>query len=213
GSGVFDLNGLVSEWCLLMMSTNGYARVPANLDVTYTGSPYGRGTITGSGTATPTLTCDGSTTNWLKQWTADEFNGLDIYIAEAGVLYSGIADTTASTIILANGDAPGNGVATFSVFRTVATDISGGCTSGQKILTLRNEDVNLKAFAIPATTDATGSAVYGNDVFYFDKASERAAFWGGDFALGASAGVFYLYLTLAPSFSFSNVGFRACKAL
>jgi len=217
GSGVFDLNGLVWEWMLMMMSTNGYARVPANLDVTYTGSPYGRGTISGSGTATPTLTCDGSTINWLKQWTADEFNGLDIYIAEAGggagVLYSGIADTTASTIILANGDAPGNGAATFAVFKTVATDISTGMTSGNKILTLRNSDVDLKAFAIPATSDGAGSAVYGNDGFWFDKSVERAAIWGGVFSNELGAGVFALDLGTAPSHSSDSLGFRACKAL
>jgi hypothetical protein len=217
GSGVFDLNGLVWEWMLMMMSTDGYARVPANLDVTYTGSPYGRGTITGSGTATPTLTCDGSTVNWLKQWTADEFNGLDIYIAEAGggagVLYPAIADTTANTIILANGSAPGNGTATFSVFRTVATDITTGMTSGNRILTLRNSDADLKAFGIPLTSDGTGSPVYGNDGFWYDKAAERAAIWGGNFISELGAGVFALGLNYAPSVSSYHFGFRACKAL
>jgi hypothetical protein len=217
GSGVFDLNGLVWEWMLMMMSTNGYARVPANLDVTYTGSPYGRGTITGSGGAAPTLTCDGSTVNWLKQWIADEFNGLDIYIAEAGsgagVLYSGIVDTTASTIVLANGAAPGDGVATFAVFRTIATDITTGMTTGNKILTLRNSDADLKAFGIPLTSDVTGSPVYGNDGFWYDKAAERAAFWGGTFVDELRAGVFALHLGNAPSTSGNSLGFRACKAL
>lgn len=215
-SGVYDLNGLVWEWILMMMSTDGYARVQGNLDVTYTGSPYGRGTISGSGTATPTLTCDGTGINWLKQWTVDEFNGMKCYIAEAsggaGVLYD-ITDTTATTIVLTDGDAPGNGAATFSIFKTITTDITTGMSTGNKILTLRNSDADLKAFAIPATSDATGSAVYGNDIFYFDKSAERAAVWGGSFVDGADAGVFALGLNDAPSGASGAIGFRACKAL
>lgn len=215
-SGVYDLNGLVWEWTLMMMSTDGYARVPGNLDVTYTGSPYGRGTISGSGGAAPTLTCNGAGINWLKQWTVDEFNSMKCYIAEAGggagVLYD-ITDTTATTIVLTNGDAPGDGAATFSIFKTVATDITAGMSTGNKILTLRNSDADLKAFAIPATSDATGSAVYGNDIFNFDKAGERAAVRGGRFGTGADAGVFALNLNSAPSASHFYIGFRACKAL
>ena len=212
-SGVFDLQGLVWQWILLMMSTDGYPYVPANLDVTYTGSPYGRGTISGSGGATPTLTCDGSSTNWLKAWTADEFNtDCWLYVAETGAFYA-ITDTTATTIVLTNGDAPGNISATFAVFKLVATDITNGMTSGHKILTLRDADASLKGFALPATADAAGSATYGNDIYYFDKSAVRAARRGGTFADGAAAGVFALGLNYAPSNANYNIGFRACKAL
>ena len=216
-NGVFDLNGLVWEWILLMMNTSGHAYVPANINVTYQGSPYGRGTISGSGGATPTLTCDGSGVNWAKAWTADEFNSdCYCYIAEAssgtGAFYA-VTDTTANTIILTNGDAPGNGTATFCIFKLIATDITGGCTSGQKIVTLRDADADLKYFAIPATTDGTGVNGYGNDAYYFDKSAVRAAFRGGAFYDAAVAGVFALNLGHAPSNANSNFGFRAAKAL
>jgi len=86
-------------------------------------------------------------------------------------------------------------------------------TSGNKILTLRNSDVDLKAFAIPATSDGAGSAVYGNDGFWYDKSVERAAIWGGAFGDELNAGVFALHLLSAPSNSGDCIGFRACKAL
>ncbi len=214
-SGVFDLNGLVWEWELLMMSTDGYPYVPANLNVTYTGSPYGRGTISGSGGAAPTLTCDGSGVNWAKAWTVDEFNSdCWCYIAEAnagaGGLYA-VTDTTANTAVLTNGDAPGNGTATFCIFKLIATDITSGMTSGHKILTLRDSDADLKGFALPATAAATGAAAYGNPYYYFDKSAVRAAFRGGSF--NGNGGAFSLHLNILPSYAYCNLGFRACKAL
>lgn len=212
-SGVFDLQGLIWQWILLMMKiTSGEPYVPANLDVSYVGSPYGRGTISGSGGATPTLTCDGAGINWLKAWAIDEFNLLYLYIAEAGALYA-ITDTTPTTIVLTNLDAPGNGAATFCVFKLVATDITTGMTSANKILSLRDADANLKAFALPATSDASGAAAYGNDGYWFDKIALRAALRGGDFSSGADAGVFALSLGNAPSSSNGYFGFRAAKAL
>ena len=212
-NGVFDLNGLVWEWILLMMNTSGHAYVPANINVTYQGSPYGRGTISGSGGATPTLTCDGAGVNWLKAWTADEFNtDCWCYIAETAAFYQ-VVDTTATTIILANGATPGNITATFCIFKLVATDITSGMTSGHKILTLRDSDAALKAFAIPATASAAGSAAYGNDYYYYNNAALRAAVRGGSFGSAADAGVFALYLHNAPSDAGSSFGFRACKAL
>jgi len=210
-NGVFDLNGLVWEWVMMLMSTNGYPYVPANLDPSYLKSPYGRGTISG----TNTLTCDGTGVNWLKTWTVDEFNtDCYCYIAEAnsgaGVLYA-VTDTTATTLTLSG--SPANGTATFCIFKLVATDITSGMSSGNKILTLRDTDTDLKAFAIPATADATGADAYGKDVFYYDKAALRAAIRGGDFNNGANAGVFALNLGNAPSDSNYGLGFRACKAL
>ncbi len=219
-NGVFDLQGLVWQWVMGLhigvAGTDGHPEVLGSLDCTYTGSPYGRGTISGSGGATPTLTVDGAGINWLKQWTADAFNGMSVYIAEAasgaGAFYA-ITDTTAMTLVLTASDAPGNGPATFCIVKHVATDIGAGCTSGQRILTLRDADADLKAFAIPATTDGTGAVAYGNDVYYFDKAALRAAIRGGNFSSTALAGVFALHLGYAPSDSACSVGFRAAKAL
>ncbi len=216
-SGVFDLQGLVYQWNMgLFMQTDGHVDVLASLDTSYKKSPFGRGTISGSGGASPTLTLDGSGVNWLKAWTVDEFNDMQVYIAEAasgaGAFYT-ITDTTPTTLVLSNGDAPGDGTATFVIVKHIGTDITSGMTTGQKILTLRHSDADLKPFAIPATADATGAAAYGNDGYYFDKAAVRAAFRGGYFLNGAYAGVFYLYLYNAPSHSSYSIGFRACKAL
>ena len=216
-NGVFDLNGLVYEWLMGLFigvtGTDGHPEVLANLDVTYTGSPYGRGTISGHD-GTTVLTCDGTGDNWLKAWVADAFNGYSLYIAEAntgaGVFYP-ITDGTATTLTVTGN--PENGVATFCIVRHVAVDVGGGCTSGQRVVTLRDIDADLKPFAIPATTDATGVNAYGNDYYYFDKAALRAAIWGGHFASVANAGVFSLNLSGAPSYSNYNIGFRACKAL
>ena len=124
-----------------------------------------------------------------------------------------MTDTTANTAVLTNGDAPGNGTATFCIFKLIATDITGGCTSGQKIVTLRDADADLKYFAIPATTDGTGVNGYGNDAYYFDKSAVRAAIRGGIFDSAAAAGVFALGLNAAPSSADYNIGFRAAKAL
>lgn len=306
-SGIYDLNGLVLEWTMLLMQQQtGYPYVPANLNVTYVGSPYGRGTISGSGSATPTLTCDGLGVNWLKTWTIDEFNtagycyiaegsgmitalnaiptaggagyvaGEDLTIttgglgascriktvdgsgavtavdlitggggyttgaakvttggsgdgnctvnittvsaANGGALYP-ITSNTATTVVLANGAIPTNGTATFVIFKLVNTDITDVVgSSGSKIVSLRNSDADLKAFGLPLLTNATGSAVYGHDAYYYDKLStsypnDHAALWGGHFNLSTSAGVFDLSLHVDPSYSFYGVGFRACKAL
>ena len=124
-----------------------------------------------------------------------------------------MTDTTANTAVLTNGDAPGNGTATFCIFKLIATDITGGCTSGQKIVTLRDADADLKYFAIPATTDGTGVNGYGNDGYWFDKSALRAAVRGGGFGSAAGAGVFALNLGSAPSDADSGIGFRAAKAL
>ena len=302
-SGVFDLNGLVSEWAmgLFLEAITGYVRVLASTDVSYTGSPYGRGTVSGSGTATPLLTLDGAGINWKKEWTVSAFDGLEVYIAEAsgmitvlngtptaagsgytqgdvltittggfgatcyvktvgasgevtsvGLMHGGggyttgagkattggtgdgnctvnittvntsnqgaffpIASTAAGALTLGNGANPPDGAATFVIVKRVATDITSGMASGNKILTIRNADANLKYFAIPLTSDGTGSAVYGNDGYWFDKTTEydKAALCGGDFGNESNAGVFCLCLNVAPSNVSADIGFRACKAL
>ena len=302
-SGIFDLNGLVWEWCmgLFLEAITGYVRILASTDVTYTGSPYGRGTISGSGTAAPTLTLDGAGINWKKEWSIDAFNSMEVYIAEAGgmitalnatptaagigyvvgdvltittggfgatcyvktiggsgevtsvgLMHGGggyttgagkattggtgdgnctvnittvnsatqgaffpIDDTTAGTLILSAGANPPDGAATFVIVKRVATDVTSGMTSGNKILTIRNSDVDLKYFALALTSDASGSNVYGKDGYWFDKTTEydKAAVWGGTFIYEVFAGVFALNLTSPPSNVDTLIGFRACKAL
>jgi len=63
-SGVFDLQGLAWQWVCMFMTTNGYPQISANFDLSYEGSPFGRGTVSG----TNTLTCDGAGVNWMKKW-------------------------------------------------------------------------------------------------------------------------------------------------
>lgn len=63
-SGVYDLQGLVWQWVCMMMDTSGYPQVSANVNLSYEGSPFGRGTISG----TATLTADGAGVNWKKAW-------------------------------------------------------------------------------------------------------------------------------------------------
>jgi hypothetical protein len=205
------LAGVGTDW-----TTNGYPRILASLSLKYKTSAFGRGTISGSGGAAPTLTCDGAGVNWLKAWAADAFNGMYIYIAEAaggaGAWYT-ITDTTATTIILTNADTPGNGTATFYITKVISVDITAGMNSGNKILTLRDADADLKPFAIPATTDGNGSDTYGKDIYYFDKNTETAAFRGGDFVPGTLSGVFALYFSFGPGSSSHNIGCRACKSL
>ena len=219
-NGVVDLQGLTYQWVMGLFlgvaGTDGHPDVLASLDCSYVGSPYGRGTISGSGGATPTLTVDGAGINWLKEWTVDAFNGMGVYIAEANAgagAFFAITDTTATTLVLTASDAPGNGPATFVITKHVATDCTAGCTSGQKILTLRGADADLKALALPATTDGTGANAYGKDEFWYNKTALRGAFRGGHFSNGAGAGIFALNVANEPSSSSYYLSFRAGKAL
>jgi len=221
GGGIYDLQGLV--WQLLMgflTQTNGYLRYPASFDIGYLKGPYGRGTISGSGGATPTLTCNGVGGNWLKNWTADAFNGASysVFIAEAnsgqGQLFENIQDTTSQTIVLANGANPGNGVATFVILKTLSVDITAGMLSGDKITSLTMDlSSDLSRLAIPLTSSSTGSVEWGHDVYYFDKASERVMCRGGCFSDGEGAGVFALSFSNDLNAILSTVGFRAVKAI
>ena len=219
--GVWDLQGTLWQWIMGLdgvgdnwtgVGNTGNPRVLASSVLQYKTSAFGRGTISDSGAAAPTLTLDGAGVNWLKAYGVDDWQNKYIYIAEAAAWYT-IASNTATTIVLQNGDAPGDGTATFYICDEIATDITSGMTSGHKILTLRDADANLKQFALPATADAAGSDTYGKDGYYFSTAAERAALRGGDFLNGARAGVFALVLNYSPGSAGYDVGWRACKCL
>lgn len=220
--GVWDLQGLTWQWVMGLAgkdqaatewSVSGQPSVLASTSLKYITSAFGRGTISGHD-ATTILTCDGTDVNWGKAWTVDQFNGMYLYVAEAtagaGAWYP-ITDTTATTITVTGN--PENGTATFYIARVIAHDITSGMTSANKILTLEDADADLKPFTIPATSDGTGSATYGNDGYWFDKGAERAACRGGRFSSVADAGVFALYLATSPAFALYTVSVRACKCL
>lgn len=137
-----------------------------------------------------------------------------LYYAEYNTVAGGSFAITASTpTTLTLSGSPTDGTCTFWIHKTICRDITAGMTSGHKILTLRDSDNDLNAFALPATADATGADAYGKDGFYFDKAAARAAIRGGRFDGTTSAGVFFLALSVAPSSAAYNIGFRAAKAL
>ncbi len=212
-----DLHEETWQWVMgLFMHQDGHVDVLANLDVTYAGSPYGRGTIKKSGDENQTIVCDGKGLNWRKKWIPGSFDGMSIYIAEAnngeGKLCQ-ILHTTEKSISI-SGDIPAPSTATFCILRHVAVDVTVGMSSGDRIASLRESDDDLKPFAIPGSSDNKGMAELGFDRFWFYKCNTvRAAVRGGAFLDAADAGVFALHLNHAPSTANYNVGFRACKAL
>ena len=220
--GVYDLQGLVWQWLMGFMTTEGYLRYPANFEVGYLKSPYGRGTITGVGGASPTLTCDGIGGNWLKSWTADEFNGssYSIFIAEAdggeGYLYESIQDTTPTTLVLpASTPELSNGVATFVILKTLVQDISSGMVSDYLIDSISLDLASdLSRLAFPLSSSAAGSSEFGYDIFSFSKGSgERGMVRGGCFSDGKGAGVFAMSFNNNPVTHLASIGFRAAKAI
>ena len=215
-SGVFGLNGNMWEWndglmlCPASLNDNsaaphvitgaggaGYALVLSNLEVSLVSSPYGASTAVAAGSLTDTN----------KAWTVDEFIGHFLYDSAGSLFYIDSNTATALTI-----DAtPAAGA--YTVLKLVSTDITGGMASGNKILTLRNADANLKPFAIPATSDATGSATYGTDGYWFSTTSLRAARRGGCWSRGARAGVFALGVYYSPSYVSYVIGLRVARSL
>jgi formylglycine-generating enzyme len=207
-NGIADLNGNMWEWTdgLLMQQTTGYPYVLASLQVSLARSPYGKSTAVAAG----------SLTDANKGWTADEFldaTGNTYLYDSAGALFQVKTSTVANNatqIFLASGT-PAAGP--YTIVKLIATDITAGMTSGNRILTVRNADPVLAPFAIPATSDGTGATAYGKDYYGFDKASLRAALAGGSWGYGARAGVFALYLDSSASNTNYYVGFRVARAI
>lgn len=211
-NGPADLNGNMWEWVMgLHMQTadeaghEGHAMVLGNLEVSLTKSPYGVSTSVGTSTLTDSR----------KAWTVDEFATMYL-IDSAGTRFT-ISSNTATVITVSSGN-PASGV--YEIVEDTGTDITSGMTTGNKILTLRDADADLKGFAIPATSDGTGAAAYGTDGYWFNTADPgsapnnvRTARRGGAWYNGASAGVFAWYLNNAPSTSYRNIGFRLGKSL
>jgi hypothetical protein len=215
----FDLHAETWQWVMgFFMDKKGHANVLGSLDVSCNGSPYGRGTIKNP-KKSPILVVDGAGLNWRKEWDKDAFAGMQVYIAEAaggkGEFYPiyGNSKTSLSFDISSIPD-PKNGQATFCIFRHISKDITAGMVSGRLITALRNDDLDLKPFAIPGKSNNIGDPKFGMDRYWFEKSEVmRAALRGGDFISGADAGVFALNLNDAPSVSDFFIGFRAAKAL
>jgi hypothetical protein len=217
--GPADLSGNVWEWTMgLHMQTadesghEGHALVLASLDVSLAGSPYGRSTSVGTNTLTDT---DKAWTT--DYWTAGGGAGATCYLIDSAGTRFTIAANTATQITVSSGN-PASGP--YEIVKDSATDITAGMSSGNRILTLRNSDANLKAFAIPATSDSTGAAAYGNDGYWFNTADPgsapnniRSALRGGNWSTGSRAGVFALDLSVTPAYADAYVGLRLSKAV
>jgi hypothetical protein len=216
--GVMDLNGNMWEWRdgLLLCPANlnddsstphqitgaggaGYVLVLASLNVELNTAPYGKSTSVAAG----------SLTDSVKAWTVNEFAGCFLYDA-AGSLYY-IDSNTATALSIDGADTPASGA--YTILKLVETNITSGMSSGNRILTLRDSDADLKALNIPATTDGTGSTTYGQDGYWFDTSALRAALRGGTWNNGVRAGVFALALSSAPSTSASYLGLRVGKSI
>lgn len=190
----------------------GHAMVLASLDVSLASSPYGRSTSVGTTTLTDTD----------KSWTVDYFTsgggaGATCYLMDSAGTRFTIASNTADTITVSSGN-PASGP--YEIVIDTGTDITSGMISGNKILTLRDSDADLKGFAIPATSDGTGASAYGADGYWFNAADAgtapnniRSAFRGGAWTDNSRAGVFALYLSNPPSATSSNICFRLGKAI
>ncbi len=213
-NGVSDLNGNMWQWVMgLHMQTAdesghaGHALVLATTQVSLARSPYGASTSVGTGTLTDTAK------NWLtNEFTASGAVGATCYLIDSAGTRFEIASNTATVITVTSGN-PASGP--YEIVVDTGTDITAGMTSANKILTLRNADATLKAFAIPATSDGTGAAAYGNDGYWFSAADPgsapnniRSGLRGGRWNNGSNAGVFALNLNNAPSNSNNNISFH-----
>ena len=216
--GVFDLNGNMWEWRdgLMLCPANlnddsntphvitgaggaGYPLILANLEVALNTAPYGKSTAVAAG----------SLTDGVKAWTVNAFAGCFLYDAAGSLFY--IDSNTATALTIDGADTPVAGA--YTILRVVAVDITSGMNSGERILTLRDADADLKAFNIPATSDGTGSAAYGKDGYWFDTSALRAASRGGYWGNGVGAGVFALSLNSAPADVSNGIGLRVGKSI
>ncbi len=220
-NGPADLNGNMWEWVMgLHMQTadepghEGHALVLASLEVSLARAPYGVSTNVGAGYLEDAN----------KSWNADEFldSGGNIYLIDASgtrhQLSTASPANDATKVYLNNTSvtpAPGP----YEIVKDTGVDITAGMTSGNRITSLRT-DATLGPFAIPASSDASGSSEFGQDGYWFNTADAgtapnniRSARRGGAWLNGVRAGVFALALNSAPSYSIVDIGFRLGKSI
>ena len=216
-SGIYDLNGVIWQWNdgLFLLPANqndnsatphaitgaggaGYCLILANREVSLTAAPYGSSTSTATGSLTDTN----------KAWTVNAFAGHYLYDSAGSLFY--IDSNTATALAVDGANTPAAGP--YTILKLKETNITSGMSTAHRILTL-SADTDLKPLAIPATSDATGSATYGNDGYWHTATALRAPLRGGRWSSGVGAGVFALLLGYAPSYRAVHFGFRACKSL
>ncbi len=199
-SGIYDLNGNVHEWVmgLMIQQTSGYPWILANLNTDLKGSPYGQSTAVAAT----------SLTDSLKSWTTNEFATMTLW--DSGLNSYTITSNTATTLTLASGT-PAAGP--YFITRSVSTDVTAGMVSGNAILTLQSS-ADLAPFCIPATSDATGSATYGNDGYWFNKSQLGGVWRGGGWGSGTKGGVYCLMAHQPYTYAGEYyLGFRCARSL
>jgi len=210
-SGIYDMNGLGWERVmgLWLQAATGFAYVQANTRMSMTKGPLGQSSAVVAG----------QLYDEYKEWTADEFLdgtlGTFVLVDGAGTFHNlanGSPANNTNTLFLANAaTVPAEGC--YQVLRLISTDITAGMVSGNKILTMQTDAV-LRYNAIPATTNATGSKDWGQDIYFFSTGALRCALRGGRWDYGVGSGVSSLILNyLSTDIYVSNIAFRCAKLL
>lgn len=206
GNGPYDINGNVWEWCqgLFLKQTTGYAYI---YDVTKSCN-YGSCTKGTGDTVILGSADDGTDLTALS----DNYWGTSgYYLLDSANAFHQISGYTASTKILSLGSTPTSGTYAYGIYKATTTNITTGMTSANRILTIRNSDSDLKYYAVPATSDATGSADYGTDAYWFDTSADRPLQRSSSWMDYNSSGGFAFYLIDNPTYTYVTIGVRACK--
>lgn len=185
-SGIWDMNGNVSEWQGGIRLVWGELQILANNDAADPDNPQNA-----------TSTC----------WKAIN--------ASTGALVNPECSTTDATGTTSGNTVRLDYVSSkwkFVTSITSASDSSRNCAFGAVTCDSTIGDaakVLLRALALLPDSGAA-EADYEGDYFYWNNgAAERCVYRGGDFASGAYAGVFFVYGSDPRSYSATRVGFRS----
>ena len=183
-SGVYDLNGLVYEWVCMMMDTNGYPQVSANLDLSYGGAPFGRGTVS----ATSLLTTDGAGVNWKKEWET-----WLAYDAEEGAISVGNA--------VVGGTSGASGIVT----QVIDLGTTGLLKLRRTTTAAFQNDEDLNVSSVKKAV-ANGTEVGEFAITYLGYDGQTAAFALGDTVTGATTGHTGVIVSDSDSGTFGTLG-------
>jgi len=189
--GICDMNGNLWEHCAGIHIRDGVAYVMDNA--------YPVSSMCGNGTGSSNTLTDST-----KNWQTDQWSGYYLYDS-AGTFFT-ISGNNATSLTVSGTPASGF----YEILKNTGLNVCSGMTSGNRITSLRTEAI-LKPHNVPATSDATGSATYGYDGYWFTSTDDRVALRGGYWNSEARCGVFALTFTWTPPNFSTRVGFRAAR--